>query len=217
MLPDAAPESVRVVQGAALADWQQVWLATQVRRWTSLCILPGSPVKGDLVLRVAQALCQIGVEHLKQPLTVLDHRGVVLRDVEQRIEHVTTLRAAGSKVLVVLDAVDRNTVSARYSSVMDAALLVVILGSGEIGAARKTVEVFGKERFVGTLVLRSDGTSKARTPDRRAPGSAPDRLAPGSAPDRLAPGSAPDRLAPGSAPDRLAPGSAPQQKSQRKS
>jgi hypothetical protein len=214
-LPDAAPESVRVVEGAALADWQQVWLATQVRPWTSMCILPGSPIKTDLVFRVAHALRQIGVEHLKQPLTVLDHRGVALRDVEQRIEGVTKLRAAGSKVLVVLDAVDRNTVSARYSSVVDAALLVVILGSGEIGAARKTVEAFGRERFLGTLVLRSDGTSKGPAPDRPAPAhrlaprSAPDRPAPGSAPDRPAPGSAPDRPAPRSAPDRLAPGSAP--------
>ena len=157
-LPPASGSGEPHVELPGLDEWQHLWLAMQTRSWTSLCIVPASHVDGDTLLRVAHGLRQIGVDHLKQPLKVLDHRGVTLRDVESRIEALP----GGGKVIIVIDAIDQSPVSARYAKAkaIDAALLVFLVGSSEISSAKKTVEAFGKERFLGSLALRPKKTTR---------------------------------------------------------
>ena len=157
-LPPASGSGEPHVEVPGLDEWQHIWLAMQTRSWTSLCVVPASHVDGDTLLRVAHGLRQIGVDHLKQPLTVLDHRGVTLRDVESRIEALP----GGGKVIIVIDAIDQSPGSARYAKAkaIDAALLVFLVGSSEISSAKKTVEAFGKERFLGSLALRPKKTTR---------------------------------------------------------
>ena len=57
-------------------------------------------------------------------------------------------------VIVALDPVATNPLGIAVASAVDAVLLCISLGETTIGAAKQTVELIGRERFIGCVVIR---------------------------------------------------------------
>lgn len=148
------------------SEWHQLWLAVQTRRWSSLLMIPATGGLGDSLLSVAKALGEIGTEHLKQPIKVLDHRKVTLGQVESCIGALNNALAAGRRVLVVIDSIAENPAGVRFASTTDAAILCFALGRSSAAAAKKTIEAVGKERFLGSLALRPRSVPARQKPKK---------------------------------------------------
>jgi hypothetical protein len=62
--------------------------------------------------------------------------------------------ATGGLVVAVLDSVVQNQAGIPLALTADAVLLVVDLGEAESAAARRTLELIGRERIIGAVATR---------------------------------------------------------------
>jgi hypothetical protein len=133
-------------------QWQRVWLATQEADWRSLAILPSDPSLS--IWEVAQALLDVGWQHRGTPIAIADLRNVSLAYIDPLLAEIRRRTAEGETVLVALSSIDQSPAALHIARAADRALLCVRLGSSRLGLAERTVEQVGKDRFLGTLVVR---------------------------------------------------------------
>jgi hypothetical protein len=132
-------------------DWQRLWFSTRQRAWSSLAIIP-SDVSVD-VGPVAETLVAIGRRHGERPVSLLDAKGTRLGDVHRLIDALGTMTGRGDWVIVPVDAIAQNPSSVPIVQATSAALLVVRLGESLLTSARSAIEIAGRERFLGSIVL----------------------------------------------------------------
>jgi hypothetical protein len=152
-LPTAGPE-LRIDQAGS---WEKIWLSLQQREWSSVALVPTGSEISDATIDIAQALCAVGMDHLRQPISVLDVRGVSLGLTEMRIAELRSKVGRGERVLVVVGPVDENPAGKPIAAATDAAILCFKLGESLLGSAKKTIESFGRPRFLGAVALRPRG------------------------------------------------------------
>ncbi len=80
-----------------------------------------------------------------------------LNDTSRLIIEMTSHAASGGLVIVALDSVLSNQAGIPVALAADAALLCVTMGDTELDAARRTVSLVGKDRFVGTVTVQPAG------------------------------------------------------------
>jgi hypothetical protein len=132
-------------------DWQRLWFATREHQWSSLAIIPSD--RSIDAGRVAQTLVETGRVHGERPVSLVDGVGVQLAGVHKIVDSIATLTARGDWVLVAVDPIDENPSTIPIVQSASAALLVVRLGESLLGSARDTIDVIGRERFLGSVVL----------------------------------------------------------------
>ncbi|MFY0527025.1 hypothetical protein ACN28I_29090 [Archangium gephyra] len=67
----------------------------------------------------------------------------------------------GDRVVVLLDSVVANPVGLEVALAAERALLCVSLGTSDYTSARRTLDLIGKERFLGSVTLQpTSGASK---------------------------------------------------------
>src|SRR5690606_1054906 len=76
-------------------EWQQLWLATQRRRWRSLALVPAGEMPPDFTLDIAVGLVQTGSLHLGMPIRVADATQVPLAHLMQFTSELDAVVAAG--------------------------------------------------------------------------------------------------------------------------
>jgi hypothetical protein len=152
-----APE-LRLEQAGS---WQKIWLALQQRPWSSVALVPTGGEISDATVDIAQALCAVGLDHLRQPMSVLDVRQVSLGQTETRIAELRSKVASGERVLVVVGPLDDNPAGVPLANAADAAILCFKLGESVLSAAKKAVETLGRPRFLGAVALRPRPSAKA--------------------------------------------------------
>jgi hypothetical protein len=140
----AQNEAVETVDAIA---WEKIWLATQRRPWRSLAVIPVGP--GAFTPRVASALAEVGSRHLGLPVRVTDATGLTLSRLEAFLGE---LRARHG--IIALGPVLESPASLALARAADAVVLCLVLGESAISTAHQTVEEVGRERFLGSVLLR---------------------------------------------------------------
>jgi hypothetical protein len=133
--------------------WQKIWLAIQAKEWRSLAIVPGS--RGVSTLEVAQILVDVGWQHRGLPIGLADLRNITLPYIDAVIDEVRNHVYNGERVLIALRSVFENPATVPIAQWADGALLCVSLGSTKITGASQTLEQVGKDRFLGSVIVRS--------------------------------------------------------------
>ncbi len=139
--------------GNIAAEWQRIWLRAQGRDWVSLAVIGSSPRSPDAVMRVAGMLARVS-EELGHPLVVLDGRDVEMRTMASIQARMRSLAARGTRAITVLRLPAENPVTVPVAQAADASLLCVFLDESVMGGVERAVEQVGRERFLGTVVLR---------------------------------------------------------------
>jgi hypothetical protein len=136
-------------------EWQKLWLATQRRPWRSLAVVP---VGGSIpTARVARALADVGSGHLGEGVSVTDATRVTLASLQASMEPWTTLRSGVDRVLIALGPLEEHPASLAIAQAADAAILCLTLNESAISEATRAIEEVGRERFLGSVILRSTG------------------------------------------------------------
>jgi hypothetical protein len=136
-------------------DWQRLWFSTREHDWNSLAIIPSDG--GVEVGRVAEALVATGRLYGERQVRLLDAKGTQLGDVHRLIEELGMMTGRGDWVIVPVDAVEVNPSSVPIAQATSASLLVVRLGESLLKSARSAIDVVGRERLLGSIVLGGRG------------------------------------------------------------
>jgi hypothetical protein len=140
---------------------QMLWLATQRRPWRSLAVVGASA--GVPTLEVANMLAKLSWWYRGQPASVADFRDLSLRLVDYQLRDVALqLERDPVTIVIALRSIYENPTVVPVATAVDSAVLCINLGATAIASARKTVETIGREKFLGTIVVRGgEGTSHA--------------------------------------------------------
>jgi hypothetical protein len=132
-------------------DWQRLWFSTRQKPWKSLALIPGD--LGVDVGRVAEGLVTTGRLHGEKSVTLLDAKGVRLENVQQLIDTLAEMTGRGEWVIVPVDPIAKNPSAVPVVRAASGALLVVRLGESLLTSARSIIEIVGRDRLIGSIVL----------------------------------------------------------------
>ncbi len=153
---------------------QQLWLSLQQRSWRSLAVLAGD--EGLSTLETANAIARLAWWYTGVPSCVFDMRDLSLRLLEYQIRDMGKQLQGGERVFVALRSLTENPTAAPLAMASDAVVLCVALGSTQIKRAVGTIESVGRERFLGTIVVKppapkSTAIMRRERPKGRVPGN----------------------------------------------
>ena len=142
--------------GTPPVSLQQLWFAVQRLEWSSLVIMPAGPETS--AFEVATTLHEIGKLTMGDRLRLLDARGVkltgtagVILDMSRAAPVRDTQDPRNERVLVLIDWVLAQPSGVPIALAADAAVLCVELGTTTVANARETVQLVGRQRFVGCI------------------------------------------------------------------
>lgn len=148
------PQHVEIWRGV---DWQRLWLSLQSMPWTALALLPASRgAPPDFTLSMAVNLSRVGIQHLGAPVHVADGTTVELASVLDFVEEVKHYQASGDRILIALAPVEDDPIAETLAKAADRLLLCVLFESMNFGESKRTVKKLGKERFLGSAIVRRD-------------------------------------------------------------
>jgi hypothetical protein len=148
-LAQVTPQATNVWEDRRL---QKLWLATQRREWHSLAIVGAD--KGVDTLPLAEMLAHIAWAYRGQPSCVFDLRDLGLRLADYQAREIGAQVAAGVRVIVSLRSPAENPTAIAIARHADAVVLCVETGKTRLKVAERTIAELGRERVLGTIVLR---------------------------------------------------------------
>lgn len=170
---DTAPDSTRPptpgmpsagAEAWDRADYQRIWVATQSRAWRTLAVVPVDA--GVSTHEVANLITALGLHH-GELVSVADLRYVRLNRVPAFLEVASELVNRGQRVVFAARSIKENLATIPLARAADGVILCVSLGATLLGSIEDAIEQIGKERFLGSLLIKSPGKD-ARAPARRS-------------------------------------------------
>jgi len=157
---DTQPLSVLPFAPAPGTSAHSLWFAVQTRPWASLVVLPAGP--GESAKDVANALYDVGALASGGPMRLLDARDITLTNSASTIVNMTSLvsapgerRTGTQRVVVLLSSVIDVMAGVPIAMAADAVVLTVTLGKTRLDDARRTLELVGAHRVLGTILVPS--------------------------------------------------------------
>jgi hypothetical protein len=157
-LPIAPEEPIynEVIPGGAEpipTELLHLWtLLTQREKWSSLVVVPAQPGASGLI--AARAIVEVGSQYREKPLRLINAEGLppgaasrLVRDIKAHVEQ-------GGMAVTCIDSVLSNPVGLEVALAAERALLCVPLAATQFSAARHTLELIGKARFLGSVTLQ---------------------------------------------------------------
>lgn len=135
--------------GALLHLWAML---NQRHRWSSLVVVPSH--EGGSAMQAAQAILEVGSRQSTTPIHFLDAEGLELGAAQHVVNEMMAYVEQGDRVVVLIDSIVSNPVGLEVALAAERALLCVKLGSSDFTSAKRTLELIGKERFVGSVTLQ---------------------------------------------------------------
>jgi hypothetical protein len=133
-------------------DWQRIWLSARQRDWSSLVLVPNDATVD--IVPFAESLARTGRSHAEWPVRVINATGVQLADVQELVETISASTARGERAIVPVDPISDNPAAIAILHATSAALLIVSLGESLIAAAQTTIETVGRDRMIGSVVVK---------------------------------------------------------------
>lgn len=150
--PHATVTEVVDAHVADSVDWQRLWLATQRSDWCSLALIPIG--EGIATPRIAVALAEVGRRHLGGTIVAWDATHVSLKTLKSELSALAeSVRSAG-RAIVALPPLAGSPACLEIARATDAALLCIGLGGSSIAEAEQIVEDVGRERVLGSVIVR---------------------------------------------------------------
>jgi hypothetical protein len=135
-------------------EWQQFWLTIRAKPWNSLAVVPAaSGAPQDFALNIAVSLARTGMVHLGVPIRVADATSVPLDQMVQLSEEVKLSVAAGDLVILALGTIVESPVAVSLAQSVDYSLLCVLFEKMASAEAKKTVNLIGTQKFIGSAVF----------------------------------------------------------------
>jgi hypothetical protein len=147
---------------------QELWFVLQQRPWRTLVVVPGHA--GGDALPVARSVVDVGSRLARGGAPWLLEAQKI--DLASAAEIIQTMEGPGSssawtsggnkpiggeqvpsKIVIALEPVVRNPLGLAIALAADAVLMVVDVGITDLPSARRTVELIGRERFCGTVLV----------------------------------------------------------------
>jgi hypothetical protein len=141
-------------------DWQRIWLSAREKDWSSLVLVPNDA--GVDAVPLAEALARTGRIHAQVAVKVIDGTGVELAHVQQLIETIAAVTARGERAIVPVDPVSDNPAAIAILRAASAALLLLTFGESLITGAQTTIDAIGRERIIGSVLVRPKTGAPAR-------------------------------------------------------
>jgi hypothetical protein len=146
------PNTPKAAGAAPSRELQQLWFATQHRPWSSLALVPIQPYTSAKY--IGEALAEIGVLHRGVNVRLVDAENATVASSSRLVLAMSNHVATGGLVVAVLDSVVQNQAGIPLAMTADAVLLAVDLGETESAAARRTLELIGRDRIIGAVAIR---------------------------------------------------------------
>ncbi|HEX8433576.1 hypothetical protein [Archangium sp.] len=155
--PQAPQPPVSTVPSSTLLH---LWaMLNQRHAWSSLVVVPSHG--GGSGLQTAHAILEVGNRQGTTPIHFLDAEGLELGSAQHVVSEMLAYVEQGDRVVVLIDSVVSNPVGLEVALAAERALLCVTLGDSDYSSARRTLDLIGKERFVGSVTLQpTSGASK---------------------------------------------------------
>lgn len=152
-------------------ELQELWFILQRKPWKSLVLVPGHAEGSSLP--IAAALAEIGRMNRGRSVVLVNAEQLDLSRTAQVIADLDAPPStswssgggggsamgadqAGRKVLVALEPVVRNPLGMAIAMAADAVVLCIELGRSDIASAKRTLELIGREKVLGTVLLRRE-------------------------------------------------------------
>src|SRR5215469_11602980 len=140
----------------ASVELQQLWFQLQQREWSSLVVVPADP--GNSAAGVATSLWRVGTILGNPAPKVLNAERMGPSVISELITDLSSApdavkAAARQRILVSIESVLSNPLGIGIAQAADAVLLCVRKGRTKVAAARTTIQLIGRERFIGSVVL----------------------------------------------------------------
>ncbi len=165
MKPDPAPSTalaaLRPPDAPQLWDdvrLQKLWLGVEKREWRSLAVLGASP--SVETIHIAELLAQLAWRYRGQPSGVCDLRDLSMRLIDYQVQEMHDQLSAGTRLVVALRSMFDNPTAIPMAKQTDAVLLCIALGETNFKAAEETIAAVGRDRVLGSIVLRRRSSTK---------------------------------------------------------
>jgi hypothetical protein len=137
---------------------QKLWLGVDTRDWRSLAVLGGS--RALETLEVAGLIAQLAWRYRGQPSSVFDLRDLSMRLLDYEMQEMRAQIDGGMRLVVPLRSIFENPTAGPIAKQTDAVLLCLALGETNFKSAEETLAAIGRERVIGTIVLRPRSKQK---------------------------------------------------------
>jgi hypothetical protein len=149
-------------------DLQRLWLGALRQAWRTLAVVPADP--GVSPYEVASLIATLGKYH-GHAVSLADLREIRLNRVDAFLAAAQELVARGERVVFATSAISKNLAAIPLARGAEGVILCVSLGATPLRSIADTIEQVGKERFLGSMLVRC-------VPARQRPAFvAPKRLA----------------------------------------
>ena len=150
MMPFSPPVPPRTTSPWDRPDWQRIWLATQKRPWQTLAVVPADD--GMSTHEVSTIIAALG-QHNGEPMGFADLRDVSLGSVTDVLDKMAWHVGRGDRVVLAMRSTRENLATIPIARAADAVMLCVTLGATPIEVVEEAVHHFGKERFLGSMLV----------------------------------------------------------------
>jgi len=137
-----------------------LWMRlTQQAQWSSLVVVPAQP--GASGLELGRALVSAGSQYLRErPIRLVDAQGLPLAAASRLVSDIRSYVGQGGVIVTCIDSIISNPVGLMVAQAAERALLCVPLGATRFSEATRTLELVGKERFLGSVTLRPEARGR---------------------------------------------------------
>jgi hypothetical protein len=156
---DRAPSAaLTTVSGAdAISVWddlrlQKLWLSVERREWRSLAVLSAS--KSLETIQLAELIAQLAWRYRGQPSSVCDLRDLSIRLIDYEVQEMRAQVESGARLVVALRSIFENPTATAIARQTDAVLICIALAETNIKAAEETIAAVGRDRVLGSILLR---------------------------------------------------------------
>lgn len=135
------------------SQWERIWMRAQTRSWRTLAVVPGDRKVSMPSFDIATFLMGVGA-HLGDTIGLADFRDVRLVHAAAFLEVAAWHVDSGERLVFAMKSIAENPASVRFAQAADCAILCVSLGETPLAAARETIDQIGRDRFVGSIIVR---------------------------------------------------------------
>lgn len=143
-------------------DIQELWYTALRWEWSSLVLVPAHP--GGSAVWIAKALAEVGASHRGRALKITP-QGTTIESTSELIEDLTaqsTIRPMKTgterwnlgQSIIAIDSVVTDPAGIAVALAADAVLLCLELGKSDIASAQRTVQLIGREHFIGCVIVK---------------------------------------------------------------
>src|SRR4051812_35608871 len=140
------------------AEYQQLWLRMESRAWRTLTVVPAEHWMSTY--DVASLIMAVGVHH-GESIGIFDFRDVGMNRVLAVIEAACQQMRREERIIFAARSIKENLATIPLARATDCVVLCASIGSTPIRLAEEAIAQIGKERFLGSILVRQ--------PDARAP------------------------------------------------